>query len=320
MGSSSSSGAQRLINLILQKFVISRKEAYEALIKVKKKNGGVHKGLKFKRFLRMVGKVIREKRLKEMQEEKDHKRKWRGTCSFCYKMFFDNQARDGHMKNVHSDTVIEAEDMEAGTAQQKVEELSDEEGDITGTAHFLLEEILDDVVKKSNINLGDKCPECDKIFSHKISMKRHLKHHHVKELKFFQCNECDFKTLCSDNLMKHRRIKHKTFTTNFDVLRDKNSNLNYTCKMCEEDFPDSDLFETHIVMKACQNPMDPFNDEGRYQCDLCPSSYTTKWDLSRHMEWKHRPKQVVRCDVCEKTFYNQYSLKRHTKKLHGPEI
>ena len=180
MGSSSSSGAQRLINLILQKFVISRKEAYEALIKVKKKNGGVLKGLKFKRFLRMVGKVIREKRLKEMQEEKDHKRKWRGTCSFCYKMFFDNQDRDRHMKNAHSDTVIEAEDMEAGTAQQKVEELSDEEGDITGTAHFLLEEILDDIVKKSNINLGDKCPEYDKIFSHKISMKRHLKHHAAK--------------------------------------------------------------------------------------------------------------------------------------------
>jgi len=265
VGSSSSSGAQRLINVILQRFVISRREAYEALAKVKEENGGVLKGLKFKRFLIMVGKVIREKRLKKMQEEKDQKRKWRGTCSFCYKMFYDNQARDRHVKNVHSDTVIEeAEDIEAGTVQKKVEEPSDEEGDIRETASFLLEEILDEVVKKSKLNLGEKCPECDKIFSHKISMKRHFKHHHVKELKFFQCNECDFKTLRSDNLMKHKRIKHKTFTTNFDVLRDKSSNLNYTCKMCEEDFPDSDLFETHIVMKACQNPIDPINNEGRY--------------------------------------------------------
>ena len=47
---SSSTGAQRLINLILQRFVISRKEAYEALVKVKEKNGGVLKGLKIKRF------------------------------------------------------------------------------------------------------------------------------------------------------------------------------------------------------------------------------------------------------------------------------
>ena len=185
------------------------------------------------------------------------------------------------MKNVHSDTVVEAEDIEAGTVQKKVEEPSDEEGDIRETASFLLEEILDEVVKKSKLNLGEKCPECDKIFSHEISMKRHLKHHHVKDLKFFQCDECDFKTLRRDNLMKHRRTKHQTVTTYSDVLRDKNSNLNYTCKMCEEEFPDSDLFETHIVMKACQNLMDHINNVGSYQCDLCPSSYTTKWDLSR---------------------------------------
>ena len=122
-----------------------------------------------------------------------------------------------------------------------------------------------------------------------------------------------------DNLIKHRGTKHKAFTINFKLLRDQKSSLNYTCRMCEEEFPDLDLFETHIVMKACQNPTDPLNDEGKYQCDLCPSSYTTKWDLIRHIEWKHKPKQVFRCNVCKNTFYNQYSLKRHSKKLHGSE-
>ena len=318
MEDSSSKGLQRLINLILQRFVLSREEAHKALVKVKEKNGGILKGLKLKRFFKMVGKVNREKNLKVMQAEKDQKQKWRGTCRYCYKRFFDNQARDRHMENVHSDPIIE-EEIETGTIQGKVEEGGDEVEDIRGTASLLLEEILDKVVKKSKIKLGEKCPECDKIFSHKISMKRHLKHHHAKDLKYFQCDECDFKTLRRDNLTKHRRNKHNTFNTNFDVLRDKNSNLNYTCRMCQEEFPDSDLFETHIVMKACQNPIDPTNEDGRYQCDLCPSSYTIKWDLSRHMEWKHKPKQVFSCDVCNKTFYNQYSLKRHVKKLHSSE-
>ena len=315
---SSSKGLQRLINLILQRFVLSRKEAHEALVIVKEKNGGVLKGLKLKRFYKMVEKVNREKNLKELQKKKDQKQKWKETCHYCYKIFYDNQARDRHMENAHSEPFIE-EEIETGTIQRKVEERDNEVEGIMGIASLLLEEILDKVVKKSKrIKLGEKCPECDNIFSHEISMKRHLKHH-AKDLKYFQCDECDFKTLRRDNLTKHRRNKHKAFNTNFDVLRDKDSNLNYTCRMCEEEFPDSDLFETHIVMKACHNPTDPLNDDGRYQCELCPSSYTIKWDLSRHMEWKHKPKQVFSCDVCNKTFYNQYSLKRHVKKLHMSE-
>merc|ERR1719318_1481438 len=105
----------------------------------------------------MVVKVIGEKRLKEMQTKKDLKQKWRGTCSLCYKIFFDNQSRDRHMKNVHSDTVIE-EDIEAGIVEEQGFEKGD---DIRGAASFLLKEILDKVVKKSKTNFDVKCPECD---------------------------------------------------------------------------------------------------------------------------------------------------------------
>ena len=122
----------------------------------------------------MVGKFIGEKRLKEMQAEKDLKRKWKGTCSFCYKIFLDNQARDRHMKTHHSDKVIE-EDLDTGTVIRNVVEGDDVVEDIKETAAFLLEEILDKVVKKSKNKSGTKCPECDKVFSHKISMKRHKK-------------------------------------------------------------------------------------------------------------------------------------------------
>ena len=188
MEDSSSKGLQRLINLILQRFVLSRKEAHEALVIVKEKNGGVLKGLKLKRFYKMVEKVNREKNLKELQKEKDQKQKWKETCHYCYKIFYDNQARDRHMENAHSEPFIE-EEIETGTIQRKVEERDNEVEGIMGIASLLLEEILDKVVKKAKIKLGEKCPECDKIFSHEISMKRHLKHH-AKDLKYFH-----FKTL-----------------------------------------------------------------------------------------------------------------------------
>ena len=72
---SSSTGAQRLINLILQRFVISCKEAYEALVKVNEKNGGVLKGLKIKSFYKMVGKVLGEKKTERNADQKGSKAK-----------------------------------------------------------------------------------------------------------------------------------------------------------------------------------------------------------------------------------------------------
>ena len=75
------------------------------------------------------------KNLKVMQAEKDQKQKWRGTCRYCYKRFFDNQARDRHMENMHSDSIIE-EEIETGKLQGKVEEGGDEVEDIRGTVFF----------------------------------------------------------------------------------------------------------------------------------------------------------------------------------------
>ena len=308
---STSAGLQKLIDLILNRFVLSPKEAHEVLLEVKERNRGVLKGLKLKKFIRLVGKINYEKHLKRKQKEKEMK----GTCSFCYQIFCSNQARDRHTKNVHSASVesLIEEEVEIESAERKV----DEGEDIMETISSVINKVLDNVVKKSKINTVVKCPECEQTFSHTISMQRHLKQH-TKDLKYFQCDKCNVKTVRKDNLARHQRKVHKTFSTNFDVLRERGRDSNYTCKMCGEKF-DSDpyLLETHIVTKACQNPANPIGDDGKYQCDLCPCSYTIKWGLSRHMEWKHRSSQVFSCNVCKKQFYNPYSLKRHEKKLHS---
>ena len=81
MKDSSSKGLQRLINLILQRFVLSREEAHEALVKVKEKNGGILKGLKLKRFFKMVGKVNREKKLESGAGRKGSKTKMERNLS-----------------------------------------------------------------------------------------------------------------------------------------------------------------------------------------------------------------------------------------------
>ena len=164
------------------------------------------------------------------------------------------------------------------------------------------------------------CPECQKVFSNSISLKRHIKEHENNE-NYFQCADCEFKTLRKDNLWRHRGKVHKLFLTNFDALRDDvKSSDPLMCKMCGQEFDsNSDLFETHIISKACRNVFDNINDDGRYQCDLCTRSYTNKNGLNDHMNWKHRQPQAFKCDVCNKAFYNQYSLRRHKKGLHGSD-
>ena len=267
----------RLVEMISERYNGNPSEAFEIIMKVKEKNGGVLKGLKLRKFFHFVKSIITDKNSKTQQEIKARKQKWRKTCHFCYRQFFDNQARNRHLDNVHgdvSDLSIEAE-IEVDAAPYNIVE---EAFEIRTVVAIFIDEILSDVVKKAKLNSKQKCPECRMVFSNPISLKRHLKGHE-KEVKYFQCddfNDCEFKTLRKDNWWRHRRRIHKHLNINFDTLRDagKSSNL---CKMCGQDFKgDSDLFETHIISKACRNTQANVNDDGRHQCDLCPSSYTNK--------------------------------------------
>ena len=229
---SANGGLQKLINLILKRFVLSRKEAYEVLLKVKERNRGVLKGLKIKKFFRLVGQINYEtnyeKKLKIKQQQKETK----GTCSFCYMVFCDNQARDRHVSKMHGESseFLIDEEIEVEAVERSIK--VDEEG-IIKSVETVIDEILENVMKRSREKSKVKCPECEKTFSLAVNMRRHLNQHANDETKYFQCDMCDVKTNRKDNLDKHKRKVHKTFKTNFEVLRDKGKDSNFTCDNSE---------------------------------------------------------------------------------------
>ena len=80
------------------------------------------------------------------------------------------------MKNMHDDT------LELLIEGEHDVNIVEDDFDIKKAVCSLLEDLVDNVVKKSKQSVKEKCPECGISFSHNISMKRHLKQHE-KELK-----------------------------------------------------------------------------------------------------------------------------------------
>ena len=292
----------KLIDMIIKRFpVLDRNQAWKLIVKVRKINGGVLRGLRMVNFFKIVASIVNEEKLIEKTKvtEKDKMKK---TCPLCYKKFCDNQARDRHLKKMHSEPT--------GTLVEEEIKLD----------QWTNTEVVDDM---DNIEQVDKkrieCDQCDKSFVHRTSLIRHIKSHD-QDTQSFACEECKFETNRLDSLARHRRLIHYTFCINLDALRES-GNDTFDCKMCGRNFGSEDLFETHIVSKACQtgNNSLNINDEGRYQCDLCERSYVHQSDLLKHLHWKHRPGKTFHCEKCDKNFYNQYSLSRHEHKMHGSD-
>ena len=52
-----------------------------------------------------------------------------------------------------------------------------------------------------------------------------------------------------------------------------------------------------------------------FTCNLCPSTFTRKFVLDRHVATTHSDNKL-QCDQCEKTFSLSQDLKRHVKAVH----
>jgi KRAB domain-containing zinc finger protein len=166
------------------------------------------------------------------------------------------------------------------------------------------------------------CPDCDKIYSGKYRLNKHIKSSHsgvqncdICGLQYlnqdslkahirnvhhseynFPCDECDKKCTSYSGLKKHKISAHgKCF-------------LGITCDKCGKKIKNSTRLKEHIIRKHTSIEDRPFGCEW----DNCGKRFGMNWELATH-ERIHTKEKPFKCGQCDSTFRRAGHLSKHTK-------
>ena len=244
------------------------------------------------------------------------------TCEFCLSTFASKQSKNRHIEIEHQ--------------AKKVYTCS------ICNLTFKSKEGLCIHKKLKHSNAGLKyCSICDAKFTSETDLKRHKrsKHHedkkdlekgdngngkdvhhidsderdnqHGKDTEdlekrnvYFDCSECDFKTLRKDSLLRHMRLKHQLYYKEFKAIeRTLKANSIWTCSECEHSYKTVEEIKEHVI--NCKD----------IRCHFCDTKFTLTSNLKRHLKKEH----PFLCPYCNKRFKNEEILKKHTESCQNLE-
>ena len=121
------------------------------------------------------------------------------------------------------------------------------------------------------------CYLCNKSFSRKEHLTRHLKSVHFKE-KPYQCPHCEKRFAEKSNLKRH--------------VRTHTGEKSHPCFLCKKSFTRNDSLKKHV--------QEVHTKSKSFVCVICEKSYTQKNNLFRHMRTTHF-KEKYDCPKCNKS-------------------
>uniref|UniRef100_A0A8D8YA01 Transcription factor IIIA n=1 Tax=Cacopsylla melanoneura TaxID=428564 RepID=A0A8D8YA01_9HEMI len=167
--------------------------------------------------------------------------------------------------------------------------------------------------------------QCDKVFQHKDSMKKHYQKHHINVRPRHACDKCSASFYYRGEYYKHRYEIHGiemfkcdrcniVFTRQTDMTRHMRGHRTYTC---EEPECNGMTFERFNDKRKHDSIVHPI----LYTCHHCDFKAQRKFFLEEHMYSKHlprweRPLLLCSFENCQRTFHHTRNYVLHFKKKH----
>lgn len=133
------------------------------------------------------------------------------------------------------------------------------------------------------------CSLCEKLFSNRNNLKRHLESVH-SETQTFACNECPKFFSLRHNLQRHQESCHSGSKKLF-------------CEICLKSFTWQNNLQRHIAIVHLKKT--------KMFCDVCPKFYFTKASMLNHM--RIHGSVELSCDECPYKSVSKFLLDEHKR-------
>lgn len=148
------------------------------------------------------------------------------------------------------------------------------------------------------------CDQCDKSYSAKAYLDRHLKTHTTQH-----CAQCDL-TFANKQLLDEHVASQHSSTDNEKTLK---------CHVCEKVFARTSRYRKHLTIHETVDPNDV------YTCEKCVMVFQDEDKAAEHCQLRHGGSteyiqeqslsDALCCEFCETAFYTAQALMKH-KKIH----